>query len=78
MAWRDLARDLRPLGLAAVAALALIVALLGAIYGAPTRRLFLSLATFHGWLELAVLAYLLGRGAASAATPGAASASDAP
>jgi hypothetical protein len=78
MAWRDLARDLRPAGLAAVAALALIVALLGATHGAPTRRLFLSLAMFHGWLELAVLAYFFGRGSVPAATRAGVSGSLAP
>jgi hypothetical protein len=61
-AWRDLVRDLRPAGVAVVVALALLVALLGVAHGAATRRLFLSLATFHGWLELAVLAYLFARG----------------
>jgi hypothetical protein len=59
---RDLVRDLRPAGVAIVAALALVVAVSGAAYGEPARRLFLSLATFHAWLELAVLAYLLARG----------------
>jgi hypothetical protein len=63
-AWRDLRRDLRPAGAAVVVALTLLVALLGLAHAAPTRRLFLSLATFHGWLELAVLAYLFGRGSA--------------
>jgi hypothetical protein len=61
-AWRDLARDLRPAGLWVVAALALLVAVAGVVNMEPTRRLFLSLATFHAWLELAVLAYLLARG----------------
>jgi hypothetical protein len=66
-AWRDLLRDLRPAGVTLVVALTVVVALLGARYAAPTRRLFLSLATFHGWLELAVLAYLLARGIAPTA-----------
>jgi len=66
-AWRDLLRDLRPAGVAVAVALALAVALLGVWHAAPTRRLFLSLATFHGWLELAVLAYLFARGPARAA-----------
>ena len=65
-AWRDLRRDLRPAGAAVVVTLTLLVALLGLVHAAPTRRLFLSLATFHGWLELAVLAYLFGRGSARA------------
>ena len=61
-AWRDLRRDLRPAGVWLVVGLALLVAVAGVVSMAPTRRLFLSLATFHGWLELAVLAYLLARG----------------
>ena len=61
-AGRDLARDFRPAGLWAVAALALLVAVAGVVNLETTRRLFLSLATFHAWLELAVLAYVLARG----------------
>ena len=61
-AWRDLRRDLRRAGVWLVVGLALLVAVEGVVSMAPTRRLFLSLATFHGWLELAVLAYLLARG----------------
>jgi hypothetical protein len=61
-AWRDLCRDLRPAGVWLVGGLALLVAVAGAVSLEPTRRLFLSLATFHAWLELAVLAYLLARG----------------
>jgi hypothetical protein len=45
-----------------VVALALLVAAAGIAQAGPTRRLFLSLATFHGWLELAALAYLFARG----------------
>ena len=64
-AWRDLGRDLRPAGAWLVVALALLVAVAGAVALEPTRRLFLSLATFHAWLELAVLAYALARGPVS-------------
>jgi hypothetical protein len=59
---RELVRDFSPAGLAIVAALALLVAGVGIVQPAATRRLFLSLGTFHGWLELAVLAYLGARG----------------
>jgi hypothetical protein len=45
-----------------VVALALLVAAAGIAQAGPTRRLFLSLATFHGWLELAALAYLFACG----------------
>ncbi|HVT09116.1 MAG TPA: hypothetical protein VHO67_16765 [Polyangia bacterium] len=61
-ALRSLARDLTPAGLCAVAALALLVAGMGLLFAAGTRRLFLSLGTFHGWLELAVLAFVVARG----------------
>jgi hypothetical protein len=63
-AWRDLRRDLRPAGVGLVVGLALLVAVAGLVNMQPTRRLFLSLATFHAWLELAVLAYLCARGPA--------------
>ena len=59
---RSLARDLTPAGLGVVAALALLVAGMGLLFAAGTRRLFLSLGTFHGWLELAVLAFVVARG----------------
>ncbi len=60
--FRDLARDLTPAGLGAAAGLTLLVAGMGLLFAAGTRRLFLSLGTFHGWLELAVLAFVLARG----------------
>ena len=66
-AGRDLRRDLRPAGLWLVVALAVLVAVAGVMNMEPTRRLFLSLATFHGWLELAAVAYLLARGRAPVA-----------
>ena len=62
-AFRELVRDLTPAGVFAVAVLAVLVAGLGIVHPAPTRRLVLSLATFHVWLELAILAYFLARGA---------------
>ncbi len=60
-AFRELTRDLTAPGVCAVAALALLVAAMGLLFAAGTRRLFLSLGTFHGWLELAVLAFVLAR-----------------
>ena len=62
-AFRELVRDLGPAGVFAVAVLATLVAGSGVVHPAATRRLVLSLATFHVWLELAVLAYFLARGA---------------
>ena len=59
---RDLLRDFSPAGVAIIVALALLVAGVGIAQPVATRRLFLSLGTFHGWLELAVLAYLGARG----------------
>jgi hypothetical protein len=63
-AFRELVRDLTPAGVFAVAVLAMLVAGFGIVHAASTRRLVLSLATFHVWLELAVLAYLSARGPA--------------
>lgn len=63
-AGRELIRDFTAPGLAIIVALALLVAAAGIVHTGPTRRLFLSLATFHGWLELAALAYLFARGPA--------------
>ena len=66
MAWRELVRDLGGGGVIVVVALTAAVAGAGLLAaGAPTRRLFLSLASFHAWLELAVLAYVVARGPAS-------------
>ena len=67
-AWRELGRDLSPAGVATVAVLALLV-LGGALFALlETRRLFLSLATFHSWMELALLAFLLPGAAPGVAT----------
>jgi hypothetical protein len=62
VAWRELVRDLGGGGVIVVVALMVAVSGAGLLAVAPTRRLFLSLASFHAWLELAVLAYALGRG----------------
>jgi hypothetical protein len=59
---RELFRDFSPAGMALITALALLVAGAGLAQPGATRRLVLSLGTFHGWLELAVLAYLAARG----------------
>ena len=61
MAWRALARDFSPAGVAAIVALAALVIGAGVVTPLRTRSLFLSLATFHGWLELALLAFFLAR-----------------
>lgn len=68
-AGRELVRDFTAPGVAIIVALALLVAAAGIAHTGPTRRLFLSLATFHGWLELAALAYLFARGAARPIRP---------
>jgi hypothetical protein len=61
MTGRGLVRDFTPLGLAAIlaAAGAVLVFSLFDVHG--TRVAYLSLATFHGYLELAALAYLAPR-----------------
>jgi hypothetical protein len=58
MTARGLTRDFTAVGLAAIAlaAIAMVVAALFDVH--RTRTLYLSLATFHGYLELAALAYL--------------------
>jgi len=61
-AWRGLVRDFRPGGLVVVVVLTAGVAAAGLAAAAPARRLFLSIGSFHAWLELAALAALLGRG----------------
>ncbi|MFL5304204.1 MAG: hypothetical protein ACJ8F1_03275 [Polyangia bacterium] len=71
--FRDLVRDLTPAGLGAAAGLTLLVAGMGLLFAAGTRRLFLSLGTFHGWLELAVLAFVLARGRGGVVPAGTAS-----
>jgi hypothetical protein len=60
VAWRELVRDLGAGWVVVVVALAVTVAVAGIVAAGPTRRLFLSLASFHAWLELAVLAHVVG------------------
>lgn len=63
-AYRGLERDFGRLGLAVVLGLTLLVAALGACSPVATRNLYLSLATFHSWLELAMLAFFVASGQA--------------
>jgi hypothetical protein len=65
VAGRGLVRDLGAGGVALVVALALAVGGAGLLAAGPTRRLFLSIGSFHAWLELAVLAFALGRAPAA-------------
>ncbi len=61
MSARSFARDLgRPVALAVVA-LALFVAAAGVAAPHQARHVYLSLATFHGYLELAMLAFVAAR-----------------
>lgn len=61
MSVRSFARDLgRPLAVVVVA-LALVVAAGGAFAPHTARHVYLSLATFHGYLELAMLAFIVAR-----------------
>lgn len=61
MTWRGLARDLGRRGLRLGTAMAAAVLAAGIISMTRTRVLFLSLATFHAWLELALLAFFVAR-----------------
>jgi len=71
MSVRALFRDLGAAGVAAVA-LAAAAVVLGACFDLHrARTLYLSLATFHGYLELAMLAFFWVRGAEQARTPAA-------
>jgi hypothetical protein len=69
MSVRSLGRDFGPAGLALVAALAAAVALASLASPHRTRALYLSLATFHGYLEVASLAFFLARGRRLAPRP---------
>jgi hypothetical protein len=59
MAWRDLGRDFSPAGARLIVGLAVLVLVGGVLATDRARALFLSLATFHGWLELAVVGFLV-------------------
>jgi hypothetical protein len=67
MTARALVRDFGALGLGAIAALGAVVALGALVDVQRARALYLSLAMFHGYLELAMLAYFLMRGGAPGA-----------
>lgn len=59
---RSLFADFGASGVATTAAAALVVLAASFIDAARTRGVYLSLAMFHGYLELALLAYFWGRG----------------
>ena len=61
MTWRALAHDLSPVGLLATVVLIVVVAAAGVATPLRTRALFLSLVTFHAWLELALLLFFVAR-----------------
>jgi hypothetical protein len=61
MAWRDMARDLGGGGLWIALALVVVALVAGMVALARTRVLLLSLATFHAWMEIAMLAFFLAR-----------------
>jgi hypothetical protein len=69
MSLRSMVRDFGVPGLACVVVLAVLVVAAAALAPARTRELYFSLATFHGYLEVAMLAYF----AAAARTATAAS-----
>jgi hypothetical protein len=75
MTCRALVRDLSPVGLAVTVALMVTVAATGIVAPLRARAIFLSLVTFHAWLELALLLFFLARdglGRAEASDPRAA------
>lgn len=59
---RELSRDFTVVGFAAVVVLALSVAAFAAFGAMRASRVYLSLAMFHGYLELAMAAYFFCRG----------------
>lgn len=63
----ELVRDLGPLVLGGTALLALVVVAASLLDAHRTRQFYLSIATFHGYLELAAGGYLLARGSADRA-----------
>jgi len=56
--YRDLGRS--GVAVAAVAAAVMVVASFAAVHS--TRAVYMSLAAFHGWLEMAALAFFVARG----------------
>ncbi len=62
MSFRALLRDLGRYGLAGVVAATLLVALAGALTPLWTKSLYLSLSSFHGYLELAAAGLFFVRG----------------
>jgi hypothetical protein len=62
MSARSLLRDFRPWGLSAIVALMVLVVGASWFDVNRTRHIYLSLATFHGYLELALFVFFLARG----------------
>lgn len=69
MSWRSLQRDLGPWALIAASALVLLVPLAGLVEPLVTKSLYLSLSSFHGYLEVAAAALFFVRGAGPLARP---------
>lgn len=70
MSLRALLRDFGPAVLGVITLLALLVIGGSLISPHRTRYLYLTIASFHGYLEVAALAFLLGRGGLSAPASG--------
>jgi hypothetical protein len=62
--YRDLGRS--GVALAVIAATVMVVASFARVH--PTRAVYMSLAAFHGWLELAALAFFVARGSVGRAS----------
>jgi hypothetical protein len=70
MTARGLLRELGPLGLALLALAGVVVAIAALSDARRARTIFLSLSAFHGYLELAAVAFLTTRAARARAAPG--------
>jgi len=61
MTCRALVRDLSPVGVGVTVAIMVAVVGAGIVTPLRTRSVFLSLVTFHAWLELALLLFFVAR-----------------
>jgi hypothetical protein len=72
MTARALRRELGDVGVAMILVAAAVVIVASLLRTHPTRAVYLSVAAFHGWLELAALGFFAARGRVGRALPHAA------
>jgi hypothetical protein len=72
MTARALRRELGDVGVGMVVVAAAVVVVASLVRTHPTRAVYLSVAAFHGWLELAALGFFAARGQVGRALPDAA------